>query len=220
MNEILIKFVRKSMMLPKNALDIKDLTLIFNVKEAGLHLKVNDGVTWINVWRQSNGCISEESLPPHCTEALLIAMENDNPTQTSTIVTNSNNFDSTITTTSNSYYYGRRGNSANNGPRALQNTYKRKFEVSKSTPIPLRKRSSLNYMKNITVTHITENSTMETIFDVPVNITELAQKYPSFTVDDIQEEVKSQVGGSIYFIITDKKGNPIRNMKNTRGKIF
>jgi len=90
MNEILIKFVRKSMMLPKNALDIKDLTLIFNVKEAGLHLKVNDGVTWINVWPQSNGCISEESLPPHCTEALLIAMENDNPTQTSTIVTNSN----------------------------------------------------------------------------------------------------------------------------------
>ena len=33
------------------------------------------------------------------------------------------------------------------------------------------------------------------------------------TVDDVQFEVKNQVGGSSYFIITDKKGNPIQTQK-------
>ena len=37
------------------------------------------------------------------------------------------------------------------------------------------------------------------------------------TVDDVQFEVKNQVGGSSYFIITDKKGNPIPDTKSTRG---
>ena len=72
-------------------------------------------------------------------------------------------------------------------------------------------------MKNITVSHVTQQNTLETIYDVPINITELGEKYKYMTVDNIQYEVKCQVGGSSYFIITDKKGNPIPNTKYTRG---
>ena len=72
-------------------------------------------------------------------------------------------------------------------------------------------------MKNITVSHVTQKNTLETIYDVPINITELGEKYKYMTVDNIQYEVKSQAGGSSYFIITDKKENPIPNTKNTRG---
>jgi len=38
------------MVLPKNAVEVTDLTLIFNVRDEGMHLKVNrDDGGWYNV---------------------------------------------------------------------------------------------------------------------------------------------------------------------------
>ena len=166
-------------------------------------------------------------MPQQCNEGLLIAMEKTLPQQSSNPTTSTNitfaNYGSTVSTVSSTscnsiFFGGRRGNAAfqkpNEGPRSIINTGKRQREGC--TPFPL-KRKSLNFMKNITVTHVTQQNNLETIYDVPINITELGARHKFMTVDDVQFEVKNQVGGSSYFIITDKKGNPIPDTKSTRG---
>ena len=209
---ITIKFQTKAMRLPKNAVEVQDLTLIFNVRIEGMHLKVNHVEQgWLNIWPQ-NGLFPEHELQD-CDEALLIASEKVIPNNTTTVYS-STITDSSITSCTTSTFAGRRGNGARPVP-TFNN--KRKFKDFSIPP----KKSGLakvkNFMKNITISHIDENNNLSTIFDVPINVTELALRHPDFTVDDVQEEVKSQVGGSAFFIITDKRGHPIRDMKNTRG---
>lgn len=204
MSQIEIKYGPRSISLPKSSLDIRDMTLIFNVHDDGLHLKVKDeNQSWVNVWPQGN-LFPEGLIPFGCTEAILIAAEkcttNTLPQQLS------NNMLSPALATSPglSTSFVRRGGS---GPRPIPTK-------------PAKKSKFSSFMKNITVTHVTSDGMLETIYDVPVNITELGQKKSQFTVDDIQNEVKTQVGdvNVKFYVITDKRGHPIRNMPNTRGK--
>jgi len=58
-----------------------------------------------------------------------------------------------------------------------------------------------------------------TIYEVPVDLTKLQGIYGEVNIRNIQEEIQNQIGGE-HYILTNKKGNPIRDMPNTRGMIF
>ena len=104
-----ITFLNKSMQLPKAVLDVKDICLIFNVKEDGLHLKLNDpsNERWINAWPDLNGKINPTEIPGNCIEGLLIAQKEQNSLnsynskneQGTTTITFTNNSGSTFSTT-------------------------------------------------------------------------------------------------------------------------
>ena len=78
-------------------------------------------------------------------------------------------------------------------------------------------------LKNITVSNVEECADCpETIYNLPIDLVNLEHKNLNFTIFDVQKEVSYQVGnfsGSTY-ILTDKKGNPIRDIPNTRGMII
>ena len=226
MSTINVKFGNRNMALPKNSLDVRDITLIFNVQEEGLHIKVKEGEIWKNLLPQSNNLIPEALLPSGCTEALLIACEKVNSTPQSlqqapvtSVISFTDRFQTISTASNNSGAYTAIG--SRRGKRALPVPMKRLYEETKSNYVSTKRRKTNCYMKNISVTHVKSNGSLETVFDVPINITELGEKCPTFNVDNIQEEVKNQVGEcSNFFIITDKKGHPIRNMQNTRGELI
>ena len=55
------------------------------------------------------------------------------------------------------------------------------------------------------------------IYDVPIDLNKLETANKLFTIDDIQKELAFQLGHPDTFILTNKKGMPIRDMPNTRG---
>jgi len=75
--------------------------------------------------------------------------------------------------------------------------------------------------KVITLTDIVDDEIVN-IYDVPVDLYKLKRSKETFTIDDIQKELAFQVGcpTTTSFIITNKKGLPIRDMPNTRGMII
>ena len=71
-----------------------------------------------------------------------------------------------------------------------------------------------NIIKTISVSDV-ENDKIFTYYEVPIDLGSMTE----INVRTIQEAVKNQIGGE-DFILTNKKGNPIRDMPNTRGNIF
>ena len=71
-----------------------------------------------------------------------------------------------------------------------------------------------NIIKTISVSDV-ENDKIFTYYEVPIDLGSMTK----INVRTIQEAVKNQIGGE-DFILTNKKGNPIRDMPNTRGNIF
>ena len=57
-----------------------------------------------------------------------------------------------------------------------------------------------------------------TIYEVPIDLEKLGEKHGKFSIHHIQPEVAFQIGGTEY-VLTNKKGNPIRDMPNTRGRL-
>ena len=90
------------------------------------------------------------------------------------------------------------------------------------TPAPLKQNKSAKFeqvLKNITINDVEQHAYCpETIYNAPIDLVKLENKNSNFTIFDVQKEVSYQVGnfsGSTY-ILTDKKGNTIRDMPNTR----
>ena len=51
-------------------------------------------------------------------------------------------------------------------------------------------------------------------------VEKLKDEFGEFTIDNIQQEISFQNGGNWIFLILKKKGNPIRDFPNTRGKLY
>ena len=71
-------------------------------------------------------------------------------------------------------------------------------------------------MKMINICDV-EDENMVNVFEVPIDLVKMETVRKNFTVYDIQNEICNQIGGCSY-VIVNKKGNPIRDMPNTRGQ--
>ena len=157
------------MQLPRNALEVVDVTLIFNVREEGMHLKIiNQEENWHNVW-PSNGLFPENELR-ECEEALLISCEKVSQGTGNAVTICSSTINSAIcSTVATNTYFGRRGN----GARPVPTHNKRKFNTVQSNippKQPLTQTETKSFMKNITITHIDENNDLETMGQDSLNL--------------------------------------------------
>ena len=81
------------------------------------------------------------------------------------------------------------------------------------TPVPLKQKKSAKLeqvLKNITVGDVEEHADCpETIYIVLIDLVKF----------DVQKKVSYQLGNfsGSTFMVSDKKGNPIQDMPNTRG---
>ena len=81
-----------------------------------------------------------------------------------------------------------------------------------------KKPSILPCYKNINLSSIADDEIQDGA-DIPVDLNKLHSSNDKFTIDDIQKEISSQLGRDNTFIITNKKGFPIHDIPNTRGKL-
>ena len=186
----------------------------------------------MNIWPQTNVL----NIPIDAMEVYIIALSKTKENAYSTCPVNLETRDSLVNNQNNDqqlgqqsslavnhYSFGRPGNSvislSNFGKRSLFNCQKRVSE----TPAPLKQKKSAKLeqvLKHMTVSDVQKHEDCpKTIYNVPIDLVKLENKNSNFTILDVQKEVSYQVGnfsGSTS-ILTDKKGNPIRDMPNTRG---
>ena len=230
MESVTILFNNRPLQLPRLFLRVSDLASCFYVQEEGLHLKC------IQSNGESQNFFPQEgkfNLNPNIDEYVLIAVKKDD-TEGQTMTYNHDIRTPTIS-------YGRRGNA---GLRAVPG-FKRKSDMSSpSLPFPLKKKkedSKSTKTKKISVwLSGIENSSQLTgqltdqepgpsrrrskepsklepysFYEIPICLEQINSEV---NVRSIISEIRRQVGGMDY-VITDKKGNPIRDMPNTRGKL-
>ena len=56
------------------------------------------------------------------------------------------------------------------------------------------------------------------MFEVPIDLEKLGEKHGKLSIHYIQQEVAFQIGGTEN-VLTNTKGNPIRDIQNTRGRL-
>ena len=185
----------------------------------------------MNIWPQTNVL----NIPIDAMEVYIIALSKTKENAYSTCPVNLETRDSLVNNQNNDqqlgqqsslavnhYSFGRPGNSvislSNFGKRSLFNCQKR---VS-GTPAPSKQNKSAKLqqvLKNMTVSDVQEHEYCpKTICNVPIDLIKLDNKNSNFTKFDLQKEVSQQVDNfsDITYILTDKKGNPTRDMPNTR----
>lgn len=206
----------KETQLPRSMVEVDELAFIFNVRADGMHMKAFDGRVWKNIYPSGNKRF--EGIPENCKETLLIALQSQQSTSTES-----------KPQTPSLRLHNRRGNAAlstppfpmgatinrktyDQGPRAIPS-------FKNSVPVPCKKRKPDACFKMICVSDV-DTDCMDgqpyTIYEVPVDLAKLHDQFGDFGIDEIQQEVAYQIGGTAY-VLTNKKGNPIRNMPNTRG---
>ena len=197
--------------------------MLFNVKEEGMHLKAFSCGSWKNLYPSLSGVFA---VPEDCNEVILIAMDNS--------VTYNSHLTATETTSSSGKNIfsksARRGNAAGitQGHEGHVSSFFGKRSVpsfkkaASSIPIPCRRKKTEPCFKMVAVSDInleTEtDSAPYTIYEVPIDLEKLGEKHGKFSIHHIQPEVAFQIGGTEY-VLTNKKGNPIRDMPNTRGRL-
>ena len=65
-----------------------------------------------------------------------------------------------------------------------------------------------------------EANLMQDMWDIPIDLTRLAELYGMFSVFDITRELENQLGEGdpdAKVVVTDMKGNPVKDMVTTRG---
>ncbi|XP_066922938.1 uncharacterized protein [Clytia hemisphaerica] len=235
----------RPLQLPRLFLRADDLAACFAVDREGLHLKciTNNGEIK-NFIPLSDG---KFELDPTINKYNLVAVNNDthrlinNDSSSSSRTPNvryghgsMNNENNEMRTPT--IAYGRRGNA---GLRAVPG-FKRKSNSSPVLPVPLgrKKKEETKSKKKISIWlsgikkiekdrnreffHQEDLRNKEPVkfepypfYEVPVCLEEISCK-EQVNVRSIIGEIRRQIGGMDY-VITDKKGNPIRDMPNTRG---
>jgi len=215
-----ILFNSKVVTLPKTStIPVHEVADLFNVERSGIHLKVKLNAEFQNIYPIDD----EFQIPVGCNQAFLIAIDRNMSNLQSTAVTPVPAI-TNVSSQSRSFdffspFTKRRGNSAS-GSRAVP-SHKRSDSYSSSTPLPLKKKKTQdNIFKTITISDVAVSDNIPmTIYEVPVDLTKLQGIYGEVNIRNIQEEIQNQIGGE-HYILTNKKGNPIRDMPNTRGMIF
>lgn len=149
MSLLKITYKGSTVTLPPN-IDIADLSMMFNVKPAGMHLKAKIENSWKNIWPDDTGVFD---IPNGVSDMLLIASDEcDTPSTTTYSVSNLNNIFTAPSTNgftqtaplltfgmSSSLRTNNQMTGRGNGARAVP-SFKR---ASSSVPVPLRKKSKI-----------------------------------------------------------------------------
>uniref|UniRef100_A0A7M5V2I1 RING-type domain-containing protein n=1 Tax=Clytia hemisphaerica TaxID=252671 RepID=A0A7M5V2I1_9CNID len=131
------------------------------------------------------------------------------PTGDSNNVATTNNNVTSTSSNNNNRVPARRGNATSQfGCRAIP-SFKRKNSTNQFCLPSKKKMESIT--KTISVSDVKDDKIF-TYYEVPINLADLQE----INVRTIQREVRAQIGGD-DFILTNKKGNPVRDMPNTRG---
>lgn len=225
-----IKYKNNSATLPQADINITDLAMLFGVKAAGMHLKLRHNNEWKNIWPA--GDTGRFDLPTGIDDAILIASDeissvNITPSSTTNITSNiwgqavrGNN---ATTSLRNSCFYNMQpsstltcadSSSSTIGSRAIPSAKR----ATSSIPAPLKKKTKLDScFKTISISDVS-NNLPESIYDVPIDLNKLEKLNFNFGIVEIQKEIANQVKvPDQTFILTNKKGHPIRDMENTRG---
>lgn len=215
MDTVKIIFHQKTLQLPRIT-DSADISILFNVNIDGLHVRCKSRSGWITVWPSNNSLVFSEDI----SEGYLIATEVNQLKTTQDLSRSPGSMSSesaqisTISTPSNAsnFMFNRRGDLGSRAVPSLKRS---------STPAPLKRRKiETPCYKTITLTDIVEEE-VSNIYDVPIDLNKLEKCKTDFTIDNVQKEFAFQVGcQQSTFIITNKKGLPIRDMPNTRGMLY
>ncbi|XP_066934634.1 uncharacterized protein [Clytia hemisphaerica] len=191
-------------------INVNELVAIFNVKIDGLHLKAKINNNYESIWPSND----RFNIPGNVTEALVIAIQSNDyqsqiPTGDSNNVATTNNNVTSTSSNNNNRVPARRGNATSQfGCRAIP-SFKRKNSTNQFCLPSKKKMESIT--KTISVSDVKDDKIF-TYYEVPINLADLQE----INVRTIQREVRAQIGGD-DFILTNKKGNPVRDMPNTRG---
>lgn len=179
-------------------LDVRDVSLIFLVKEKGLYFRCKsiDG-SWSSIRPRGTAI----AFPDDILEAYLMAspLPPEENTSRSTKDSNSTN------PSPQDFFLKRRGDLGTRAVPSMQSLKKKKPSI-------------LPCYKNINLSSIADDEIQDGA-DIPVDLNKLHSSNDKFTIDDIQKEISSQLGRDNTFIITNKKGFPIHDIPNTRGKL-
>ena len=207
---ITIRYKTQSTVLPRNSVTPTDLAMLFGAKILGMHLKINHESMWKNIWPEMGVFV----LPNGVTECYLIAGEETTQVIASTSLV--------ISTTNCLYGSGSiRGNNTNLSFGGVTTSGSKEIPSVKRIPAPMKKKAKHDHcFKVITISDIADD-TPQSIYDVRIDLNKLQQINMNFGIVEIQQEIANQVKvSSQRFILTNKKGHPIRDMENTRGKNF
>ncbi|XP_066935448.1 uncharacterized protein [Clytia hemisphaerica] len=209
-------------------ISVTELVKAFQCKRAGAHLKVRLGTNVRDLWPDEDGNFL---IPPKASVVRLVAFEDRNifnddldddkeqknkKSKVRSIVDDDDDDKEYKTKKSK----GRRGNSSLpsfSGDRAVPG-FKRKEALLKC---PLPSKSAKQSTRSIEMCELVEKKEMENekivyrlkpIFEIPITISEMND----LNVRTIYKEIRRQVGGDQY-VLLNKRGNPIRDMPNTRG---
>ena len=232
---ITVSFEGKRVGLFREDVTVMELERIFPADPSGAHLKVKSGAGYQNIWPDSLG---KFNIPSDCMSAILVAMHRQEE-QESTFVPSSNNpggFSAGIRG-------ARRGNTAaaffsppcfSEPSSSLSSFQVMSRGRSKSfpsggigsRPVPAvwggkgRKRKAVE-TKSFRLTFVDGDGNFEDMWEIPIDLTQLQEIHGLYTVVHVVAEIERQLSEEdAKLVITDIKGNPIRDMPTTRGKMF
>ena len=235
-NLITVSFEGKRIGLMKEDLTLTELEMIFPVDPPGAHLKVKTSAGHQNIWPDRSG---KFNVPPGCGSAILVAMHRQDE-QESTFMPSSENPGGL----SVGIRGARRGNSATaffsppcfnehsssvSSFQVMSRGRSKSFSSSRlqggigSRPAPAlwggkgKKRKAVE-TKSFRLTFVDGDGNFEDIWEISIDLSQLQESHGLYTVLHVVAEIERQLGEEdTKLVITDIKGNPIRDMPGTRG---
>lgn len=229
-----VSFEGRRVSLLKYDVTIFALEKFFGIEKAGAHLKAkkegSSSCPYENIYPRSNGSFC---IPNGCCSLILVAMKNEDAEGFSSSVHTNRTLASEL------LCFGRRGNSAipstSSAISSLEVMSRARAPLvgavgdGKVGPRPVpsfwgakgKKRKSVPETKAFRLTYINakEAGQMEDMWEIPIDLTSLQDDHGPYTVYHVAEQVEHQLGEEAKLVITDIKGNPIRDMSTTRGEL-
>lgn len=229
-----ISFEGRRVGLVKEDLSLTELRNFFDIDEAGAHLKVKMGSCFQNVWPDIDGRFS---LPADCLSAILVAMRREEVSTAPTFGTRDSGSSTASASTQLRLPFARRGNSAamsalftggganNSSSFQVMARGRSKLPGLGSRPVPSmfggkgkKRKSAETKSFRLTYVNVSDNQ-LEDMWEIPIDLNHLQEMYGMYTLFNVVMEVENQLcEPDAKLVITDIKGNPVRDMSTTRGK--
>ena len=233
---VTVHFNGRKVGLVREDINVSELASMFCVKPAGAHLKVRNE----NYWPDFDG---QFSLPYDCVSAVLVAMAREDHQEEHSVGTSRPSTTPNVhfgrrgnsavkgffggcsssyvgvSTASSSFHVMARGHKSalasrghGLGSRPVPSTY------SMGQGKGAKKRKSID-TKSCRLTYVNDDGGFEDMWDIPIELSQLQHNFGLYTVQHVVAEVEHQLAEeNARLVITDIKGNPIRDMVTTRGK--
>ena len=229
---ITVSFEGKRVGLSREDLTISEIERIYQIDSPGAHLKVKSGAGFENIWPDRVG---KFTVPPICSSAIVVAMHRQENEQENTCMPNYSGGTGSMG--------NRRGNSAATffspaffNERFEPSTSASSFHVMSrgrskffpqsglgSRPAPAvwggkgKKRKSVE-SKSFRLTFVDGDGIFKDMWEIPIDLSQLQEMHGQYTVLHVVAEIERQLSEDAKLVVTDIKGNPIRDMPSTRGE--